>query len=232
MMRDIVIKSFNGIGDLLFLTPSLPVIKKAYPDLRILVNTNYPRLLSGNPYVDAVNATHGGMFLGYPDPIHKTDPTQHHILSDWELICRNFQLTTETPQLKPELYLDLPDRDDLVRVQLLHKGQWHGKKSGEHRRTRHMPATKGMAHRHHFLWTGWPRSCPRRASRARCARDGGARRRRNRCPRGGDGTKCPGAPKGVHREPSRSRRPLPEPGFRPIYWRLVTNRARSAARLS
>lgn len=127
-MKDIVIKSFNGIGDLLFLTPSLPVIKKAYPDLQVFINTNYPRLLSGNPYITKVNAVRGGLFLGYPDPIHAKEPTKHHIISDWEIICNAFHLVTEVPNLQPELYHNRPERGDMIRVQLLHKGQWYGKK--------------------------------------------------------------------------------------------------------
>jgi len=125
---DIVIQSFNGIGDLLFLTPSLSAINAAYPDARIVVNTNYPLLLLGNPYVDAVGNRREGVFLGYPDPIHHKRPTQHHILSDWEIVCRSYGLDTERPALKPELYFGMPDRGGRVRVQVMHKGQWHGKK--------------------------------------------------------------------------------------------------------
>ena len=82
------IKSFNGIGDLLFVTPTLRRIKEAYGSkAHISVITNHPILLFKNPFVDSlgtdsVEDSHLFTFLGYPDPIHGFDPTKHHIESD------------------------------------------------------------------------------------------------------------------------------------------------------
>ena len=117
--QDIVIKSFNGIGDLLYATPSFPVIKKANHNARIIVNTNYPQLLEGNPHVEIGN-TKEGVFLGYPDVIHRKQPTQHHILSDWQIVCKEYGLVTDTPALKPEIYMDLPKREGLISLEVLH----------------------------------------------------------------------------------------------------------------
>lgn len=126
---EIKIKSFNGIGDLLFVTPTLRVIKEAYPDSVITVNTNYPDLLMNNPFVDKIGKGKTGVFLGYPDPIHLIWPIEHHIISDWKIICNAYKLETEIPELKPELYLAVPGRNnDGVGVQVIHKGHWNKKK--------------------------------------------------------------------------------------------------------
>jgi ADP-heptose:LPS heptosyltransferase len=128
---DITIKSFNGIGDLLFLTPTLRAIKKTYPEARITVNTNYPILLNNNPFVSLVGTKDEGVFLGYPDPIHCVNPTQHHILSDWEIVTRHYNLETPKPELQPELYCRNSGRiasGMSIGVQVSHKGHWDGKK--------------------------------------------------------------------------------------------------------
>jgi len=127
---DVVIKSFNGIGDLLFVTPTLQRIKEAYPKAKVIVNTNYPQLLDGNPFVDVVGTRKEGVFLGYPDPIHAKWPEKHHIVSDWEIVSKAYGLELEPPELKPQIYLKgLPERrSDVVGVQVIHKGHWHAKK--------------------------------------------------------------------------------------------------------
>lgn len=131
-MVDIVIKSFNGIGDCLFMTPTLRKIKEAYPDRKIIVNTNYPLLLENNPFIDEVN-TRGkeGVFLGYDDPIHRKWPRKHHILRDWEIVCQQYGIQTEIPILKPEIYFKFKhgDRKGNIGVQVIHKNHWHGKKN-------------------------------------------------------------------------------------------------------
>ena len=129
MVEHIEIRSFNGIGDLLFVTPTLRVIKEAYPKVEITVNTNYPELLDENPFVDEVNKGKGGVFLGYPDPIHIIWPIEHHIISDWKVVCNAYDLDTEPPAKQPELYLNIPkEKEDYIGVQVLHKGHWHRKK--------------------------------------------------------------------------------------------------------
>jgi len=126
---DVVIKSFNGIGDLLFVTPTLQRIKERYKDARVVVNTNYPQLLDGNPYVDVVGRDNEGVFLGYPDPIHAKWPTKHHILSDWEIVCKAYGLELDLPDLKPQIYMRLPqEKSEVVGVQVIHKRHWHAKK--------------------------------------------------------------------------------------------------------
>ena len=130
---EIRIKSFNGIGDLLFATPTLRRIKEAYPEARVVVNTNHPALIEASPFVDGINEGQDGVFLGYPDPIHRVPPTQHHIVSDWEIVSRAYGLELEPPELKPEIYLvgERPRRGPLrypIGVQMIHKGHWYSKK--------------------------------------------------------------------------------------------------------
>ena len=127
----IKILSKNGVGDALFVTPTLRRIKESYPDHHIIVNTNRADLFNNNPFVNQINFDHEGLFLGYPDPIHCKNPTKHHILSDWEIVCKTFNLVTDPPELQPEIYIEnriqaLDKRK--VGVQTLHKGQWHRKK--------------------------------------------------------------------------------------------------------
>ena len=130
--KQVVIKSFNGIGDLLFLTPTLRCIKEAYQDeVEVTVNTNFPALLEGSPYVDHIGTRNTGTFLGYPDPIHRAWPTRHHIESDFYIVRGAFQLhRMRPPLLKPEIWLpiDAQSKTDTVGVQVLHKGHWHKKK--------------------------------------------------------------------------------------------------------
>lgn len=128
---DIVIKSFNGIGDLLFVTPTLRVIKETYPEARITLNTNYPMLMKNNPYVAHVGIKDEGLFLGYPDPIHCVNPEKHHILDDWEIVTRHYGLTTPVPTVRPELYCVNGRRvvQGLgIGVQVHHKPHWHEKR--------------------------------------------------------------------------------------------------------
>ena len=126
-MLDIKIQSFNGIGDLLFVTPTLRRLKETNP-CHITVNTNYPDLLKFNPFVDVVGNDRVGVRLSYPDPIHCKEPTCHHIESDWRIIIEAVGIETEVPVLCPEIYLPLPERGNEIGVQAMHKGQWHGKK--------------------------------------------------------------------------------------------------------
>ena len=129
---DIIIKSFNGIGDALFVTPTLQVIKEAYPESRIVINTNYPEIFKNNPWVDVVGSEKAGVFLGYPDPIHGVEPRGHHIISDWLIVCRAYGLTTAVPELKPQVYCtgayEPGAAGDYVAVQITHKNQWGAKK--------------------------------------------------------------------------------------------------------
>jgi len=127
----VVIKSFNGIGDLLYVTPTLRRIKEAYPAYRIVLNTNFPELVTGSPFVDQVGRVNEGVFLGYADPIHAVRPIKHHIVEDWEIVCSHYGLTTEPPLLQPEIY---PNPKSIARVrkhvgvQVLHKGFYYKKK--------------------------------------------------------------------------------------------------------
>lgn len=137
MLRDIVIKSFNGIGDLLYSTPSLRVIKEAYPKRRIVFNTNYPKVLECNPFVDEIGTRKDGVFLGYPDIIHRRPPAFHHVINDWKIICDEYKLKTNRPKLRPEVYFPLyrkltrkkfSFRDQKVLVQSITKKTFSGKK--------------------------------------------------------------------------------------------------------
>ena len=85
MPKIITIKSHNGIGDLLFVTPALRVIKEKYPDCHLIVNTNRPSLLQNNPYVDEVGVKNEGVFLGYNAPDTGKLPDKHQEPEDF---CR------------------------------------------------------------------------------------------------------------------------------------------------
>lgn len=130
MKSKVVIKSFNGIGDLLFVTPTIRRLKEAYPDVVVRVNTNFPALLKGNPYIDMIGTINEGVFLGYPDPIHRKNPTKHHIYSDWDIVENALQAKIPKPHLKPEIYIEPTTKIKRsgVGVQVMHKGHWHKKK--------------------------------------------------------------------------------------------------------
>lgn len=128
----------------MFVTPTIGWIKLCHPNSHIKVMTNRPELLLGNPFVDEVTSerprqTHKtdeeGVFLGYPDPIHAKNPTQHHIMSDWEIIVKHYDLPVwdlQGPRCEPFLYCTeaIPgdERNGKIGVQVLHKGHWHKKK--------------------------------------------------------------------------------------------------------
>ncbi len=124
----ITIKSFNGIGDLLFATPSFKVIKEAYPNCKLVVNTNRPSLLEGNPYIDQIGTKNEGVFLSYPAPDGGVHPYQHHILSDWEIICKEYNLLTRNPELRPEVYFVDHSPGQGIGVQVRHKRNYHSKR--------------------------------------------------------------------------------------------------------
>ncbi len=127
--KDIIVKSFNGIGDLLFATPSFRVIKQAYPNRKLIVNTNRPSLLENNPFIDVIGTKNEGVFLNYPAPDGGKLPTQHHILTDWQIICNAYDLKTEKPKLKPELYLKLSkEKKDVIGVQTEYKDSYYSKR--------------------------------------------------------------------------------------------------------
>ena len=133
MSRRIIIKSHNGIGDMLFATPSFKVIKEAYLDCHITINTNRAEVIRDNPYVDEVGGANTGLFLGYPAPDGGKLPTQHHIISDWQLICNAFDLKTEPPELRPDIYYKpkIVPRS-VIAVQCDHKRNYHSKRVWPH----------------------------------------------------------------------------------------------------
>ena len=134
MNGNIIIKSRNGIGDLLFVTPTLRKIKEYYPDIHITINTNYPELLFDNPYIDKIGNENAGLFLGYPDPVHCKNPIMHHIQFDYQLVRNHFQLFKmplflDKEDEKPEIYNFLKgNKNKKIGVQVYHKGHWHLKK--------------------------------------------------------------------------------------------------------
>jgi ADP-heptose:LPS heptosyltransferase/GT2 family glycosyltransferase len=126
-MREIPIKPGQGVGDHLFPTSVFPLIKEAYPDSKLLVCAIHKEVYEGNPFVDGF--TDKGVFLQYPDPISGKKPTQHHIRSVWEIICKSFKLELPEPELKPQIFLHhASNKENFIAVQTLHKKQWHGKK--------------------------------------------------------------------------------------------------------
>ena len=130
-VKKVVIKSYNGIGDLLFVTPTLRRIKEKYgSEVEVVINTNYPELVEANPFVDRINESRDGIFLGYPDPIHRQWPDCHHIISDWKIVRDAYLLDIEKPELKPEIHMTglNVEKKDRIGVQVLHKGHWNQKK--------------------------------------------------------------------------------------------------------
>lgn len=129
MSRTIAVKSHNGIGDLLFITPTFKRLRETYPKIELQINTNHYVLLEENPNVDRINRGSAGIVVAYPDPKRGKKPTQHHIMSDWEIICKRNKIETEPPELKPEIYFPITGgRTDTVFVQTIHKGHWYQKK--------------------------------------------------------------------------------------------------------
>jgi len=114
---------------LLFATPSFRVIKKAYPKAYLVVNSNRWSLLENNPYIDRIGHKNEGVFLKYPAPDGGIYPYQHHILSDWEIICSAYSLKTEKPNLVPELYLkNMSVKRNVIGVQVRHKRNYYNKR--------------------------------------------------------------------------------------------------------
>lgn len=117
----------TGIGDALLVTPAFRVIKEAYPNIQISVNSRHRDILSGNPYI-FLDRNRGGFQPHLPDPKSGIVPTQHHILSLWDSLCSEFDLETEVPSIKPELFIRGRIRSSGILVQVIHKNQWGGKK--------------------------------------------------------------------------------------------------------
>jgi len=117
----------------LFATPSFRRIKETYPDCKLVVNTSRPGLLKGNPYIDEVGDKPEGVLLMYTAPDSGKLPTEHHIIEDWRIICTHYDLHTEPPMLRPELYLTgLPPKRDVIGVQTLHRRNYHSKRVWPH----------------------------------------------------------------------------------------------------
>lgn len=134
MAHYVEIQSFNGMGDLLMITPILRSIKERFGDsISIKINTNYPELVFKNPFVDIIGKEKRGLFMGYPDPIHQKLPHQHHIRTNWEILCQHYKLPLHEPNICPEL--NLLDEEKLIRertggvaVQNIFNGKYRGKK--------------------------------------------------------------------------------------------------------
>lgn len=134
--RRIEIQTHFGIGDALFLTPTLRRIKEAYVESLIRINTRHPVLFENNPYVDVISDVKRGTRLMYCDPTSCTGkpgkrPKCHHIEADWGIVAAAYGLRLKPPDLKPEVYFDYirgAGRND-IGVQVIHKGLWHDKKN-------------------------------------------------------------------------------------------------------
>lgn len=130
----IEIWAHNGIGDQLFITPTLRRIKEAHPEKKVVVNARHGELFRNNPFVDSVGVSNRGVKCIYTDPkrglVRK--PDRHHIVTDWEIIKGHYGLDLKPPELKPELYLftSKPQRFEppVIGVQVEHKRQWHNKR--------------------------------------------------------------------------------------------------------
>ena len=132
----IEIQAFFGLGDALYITPTLPKIKAAYPNAHVTVNTRWPELFVDNPFVDHVGDRRVGTRLMYRDPMACTGkpylkPTKHNIMADWAIIAAAYRLELDPPELRPLLYFPYHRgaRDGPIGVQVHHKGLYHDKKN-------------------------------------------------------------------------------------------------------
>lgn len=132
-------RSFNGIGDLLFLTPTLKVLAENFTteSFEISVDTPHWEFLIDSPYVNYINdgiksIPSYNLNKAYPDPIHCKWPTKHHVYSVFDSVCKYYEIELPLPELKPEIHNDsilkIPELENKILVQVMHKGHWHEKK--------------------------------------------------------------------------------------------------------
>lgn len=136
MVPRIEIQTHFGIGDALFLTPTLQRIREAYPTAFVQVNTRHLILYQHNPYIDVLGNAQRGTRLMYCDPTSCTGrpgrrPDCHHIVADWRIVSHAYDLRLEAPELRPQVYFKYRRGDGLgpVGVQVDFKGLWHEKKN-------------------------------------------------------------------------------------------------------
>lgn len=135
MGKLIEIQTFFGIGDALFVTPTLQRIKEAYPETTIVVNTHWLTIFEENPYLDVIGSKKNGVRLSYIDPAahdrRKVTPDCHNIVADWRIVKRHYNLDIEPPELKPQVFFrfDRKHGGGDIGVQVIHKDLYYGKKA-------------------------------------------------------------------------------------------------------
>ena len=141
-MRTLCFGVLGGIGDVLFITPTLRLIKKHYPDIKLHIVSREPaiHILENNPYVDKVTDVHKdkaaqGFLIRYPDPLVSEQPVRHHIHTAWRQMCGMGKLSLPLAPLQPEIYLPISsEKVGVVGVQAYTKrshtgdAEWRDKK--------------------------------------------------------------------------------------------------------
>ncbi|MEA1909919.1 MAG: glycosyltransferase family 9 protein [Patescibacteria group bacterium] len=120
----------HGIGDNLFITPTLKLLREYDSQMRININTIHPQVFLNNPYVSKMNNRLHGYWPQYADPISRKKPDRHHIVAMKELVENHFNLKLSNVELKPEIFIKTKDivPTNPVGVQTIHKNQWFGNK--------------------------------------------------------------------------------------------------------
>lgn len=131
IMRDSVhLRTYTGLGDQLLLTPVIAAIKRRRPEIKINVDTCFPEVFYGNPYVcstylDSDDGTH----ITYSSPKDGAIPTKHIIDELADSAANQLDMPGLRAEHNPELYCTWNrTRSNRIAVQTIHVGQWHEKK--------------------------------------------------------------------------------------------------------
>jgi ADP-heptose:LPS heptosyltransferase len=130
------IRAHNGLGDALFLTPTLRAIGESYPQTKVIVNTCWPEIFERSPFVHEITREKRGVRLKYPDPFSGIRPTKHIILHDWDIVKDACGLDRLAPiaDVVPEIFFEYKrgGLDGPAGVQFERKRKWYGKKMWPH----------------------------------------------------------------------------------------------------
>jgi len=94
-------RTSSALGDNLLLTAVLPVLRRRYPDHRIVVETPWPQLFENNPYPDWVTDRHMKTTRRHIKPVYKVSGR-----GAASLITQMTSYVEADPDASPELYLE------------------------------------------------------------------------------------------------------------------------------